>query len=293
MAECEIHMIRELIGNQRIKIMGQAELQQVNELYNMLVTYMVTYSFQIFGAIVVLVVGVFVGRRVSNLVLILCAKKSLDITLSRFFASAARIAIIIFAVLIALPKMGIQVTPFIAAVGALGLGAGLAVQGLLSNYGAGLSIIFTRPFVIGDTIRVEGVFGVVKEVHLAFTLLSNEDEELIIIPNKHIVGEILHNSQTDTILELCVGVAYDSDTDAAMKAISSKLAAVDGLSNERAIQIGIDEFGDSSINIAVRAWAKTESFHKIRFASNQAIKEALSEENISIPFPQHEVRVLS
>ena len=158
MAECEIHMIRELIGNQRIKIMGQAELQQMNELYNMVVTYMVTYSFQIFGAIVVLVVGVFVGRRVSNLVLILCAKKSLDITLSRFFAIAARIAIIIFAVLIALPKMGIQVTPFIAAVGALGLGAGLAVQGLLSSYGAGLSIIFTRPFVIGDTIRVEGVF---------------------------------------------------------------------------------------------------------------------------------------
>lgn len=273
--------------------MGQDEFDQMTNLYNMLVTYMVTYSFQILGAIVVLILGVFVGRRVSDLVLALCAKKSLDITLSRFFASAARIAIIVFAVLIALPKMGIQVTPFIAAVGALGLGAGLAVQGLLSNYGAGLSIIFTRPFVIGDTIKVKGVCGVVKEVHLAFTLLTNEDDELIIIPNKHIVGEILHNSKTDTILELSVGVAYDSDTDVAMKAISSKLAVIDGLSNERAIQIGIDEFGDSAINIGVRAWAKTESFHKIRFAANQGIKEALSEANISIPYPQREVRMLS
>lgn len=117
--------------------MGQEELEQMTEVYNMLVAYLVNHSFQIFGAVVVLVLGVFVGRRLSNLVLALCAKKSLDITLSRFFASSARIAIIFFSVLIALPKLGIQVTPFLAAVGALGLGAGLAVQGLLSNYGAG------------------------------------------------------------------------------------------------------------------------------------------------------------
>ncbi len=117
--------------------MGQEELEQMTEVYNMLVAYLVNYSFQIFGAVVVLVLGVFVGRRLSNLVLALCAKKSLDITLSRFFASSARIAIISFSVLIALPKLGIQVTLFLAAVGALGLGAGLAVQGLLSNYGAG------------------------------------------------------------------------------------------------------------------------------------------------------------
>lgn len=273
--------------------MGQEELEQMTDLYNMLVAYLVNYSFQIFGAVVVLVLGAFVGRRISNLVLALCAKKSLDITLSRFFASATRIAIIVSAVLIALPKLGIQVTPFIAAVGALGLGAGLAVQGLLSNYGAGLSIIFTRPFVIGDTIRVDGVFGVVKEVHLAYTLLTNEDEELIIIPNRHIVGEILHNSQSDTIMELSVGVAYNSDTDAAMLAITEKLATIDGLSKERAIQIGIDEFGDSAIIITVRGWAKTVQFHQIRFAANQAIKDALKEANISIPFPQREVRMLS
>ncbi|GJM13773.1 MAG: mechanosensitive ion channel protein MscS [Pseudohongiella sp.] len=273
--------------------MGQEELELMTDLYNMLVTYLVTYSFQIFGAIIILILGAFVGRRVSNLVLALCAKKSLDITLSRFFASSARIAIIVSAVLIALPKLGIQVTPFLAAVGALGLGAGLAIQGLLSNYGAGLSIIFTRPFVVGDTIRIEGVFGVVKEVHLAYTLLSNEDEELIIIPNKHIVGEILHNSHTDTILELSVGVAYDSDTDAAIEAITKKLASIDGLSDEREIQIGISEFGDSSINIGIRGWARTDSFHQIRFAANQAIKDALSEANISIPFPQREVRMLS
>ncbi len=272
--------------------MGQAELEQMNDLYNMIVAYLLNYSFQIFGAVVVFMLGVFVARRISNIVLALCEKKSLDITLSRFFASCARIAIIASAVLIALPKLGIQVTPFIAAVGALGLGAGLAVQGLLSNYGAGLSIIFSRPFVVGDTIRLEGVFGVVKEVHLAYTLFSNEDDETIIIPNKHIVGEIIHNSQADTVMELSVGIAYDSDTDAAMAAIESKLSNITGLSQARALQIGIDEFGDSAITLAVRAWALTEKFHEVRFAA-KGIKDALSEASIAIPFPQHEIRMLS
>lgn len=140
---------------------------------------------------------------------------------------------------------------------------------------------------------MEGVFGVVKEVHLAYTLLSNEDDESIIIPNKHIVGEIIHNSQADTIMELSVGIAYGSDTEKAMSAIKSKLSAIEDLSQERPLQIGIDEFGDSSITIAVRGWARTEKFHDVRFAANGAIKEALQEANIEIPFPQREVRMLS
>jgi small conductance mechanosensitive channel len=180
------------------------ELEQVSEAYNLIVTYLVTYSFQIFGAIVVLIIGFFVGRKLSAVVLKICDKKNLDITLSRFFASGTRIVIVGAAVVIALPKLGIQITPFVAALGAVGLGAGLAAQGLLSNYGAGLSIILTRPFVVGDTIRVQGVWGIVKEVHLAFTMLTNEDGEIITIPNKHIVGEIIHNSQADTVLELSV-----------------------------------------------------------------------------------------
>ncbi|PCJ17416.1 MAG: mechanosensitive ion channel protein MscS [SAR86 cluster bacterium] len=273
--------------------MGQEELEQVTELYNMIITYLVNYSFQIIGAVIIMVIGVFLGRRVSTMVLALCEKKELDITLSRFFASCARIAIIAAAVIVVLPKLGIQVTPFIAAMGALGLGAGLAMQGLLSNYGAGLSIIFTRPFVVGDTIRVQGVWGVVKEVHLAHTLLSNEDGEAIIIPNKHIVGEIIHNSQADTIMELSVGIAYQSDPAAAIEIIRTSLASIKGLSGSRPVQIGIDGFGDSSIDIAIRAWAQTEQFHEVRFQANLEIHKALKENGIAIPFPQREVRMLS
>lgn len=268
------------------------ELEQFTEVYNLIVTYLVTYSFQIFGAIVILIIGFFLGRKLSAVVLRLCEKKNLDITLSRFFASCTRIAVVASAFVIALPKLGIQITPFVAAIGALGLGAGLAVQGLLANYGAGLSIILSRPFVVGDTIRVHGVWGIVKEVHLAFTMLTNEDGEIITIPNKHIVGEIIHNSQEDTVLELSVGIAYSSDADAAVKAIRSKLADVDGLSKSRSIQIGIDSFGDSSVNLEVRCWVKTEQYYEVKFASNQLIFAALKEAGIEIPFPQREVRML-
>jgi len=138
--------------------------------------------------------GFFLRRKLRVLVLKICEKKNLEITLSRFFASGIRVAVAAAAFAIALPKLGIQITPFVAALGALGLGAGLAAQGLLSNYGAGLSIILARPFVVGDTLRVQGVLGVVKEVHLAFTMLTNEDGEIITIPNKHIFVEIIHNS---------------------------------------------------------------------------------------------------
>ena len=269
----------------------EQEIAQVTAIYNQIISYLVGYSFQIVGAVIVFLIGLFLSRRVSALILALCERKALDITLSRFFSSCARLAVIAATLVIVLPKLGIQITPFIAAIGAIGLGAGLAVQGLLSNYSAGLSIIFTRPFVVGDTIRVQGVWGIVEEVHLSHTLLTNEDAELIIIPNKHIVGEIIHNSQADTVLELKVDVAYDSDIDIAIEAIRDALSKLDGLSRDRALQIGIGQFGDSAIELEARLWVQTRLQHQARFAANYSISQALKESDISIPFPQRVVQI--
>ena len=270
----------------------EQELEQMTEVYNLITTYLVTYSFQILGAIIILIIGVILGKKLSDVVFNIAQKRNVDVTLSKFFASSTRIAVVASAIVIALPKLGVQITPFIAAIGALGLGAGLAIQGLLSNYGAGLSIILTRPFVVGDTIRVQGVWGVVKEVTLAYTVLSNEDDEMITIPNKHIIGEIIHNSQSDTVLELAVGIAYDSDSSQAIDIIQKGLLNIEGLSDKRPVQVGIESFGDSSVNIAVRCWAKTERFHEVKFACNKVLQQVLSDGGIAIPFPQREVRLL-
>ena len=184
-------------------------------------------------------------------------EKKLDVTLSHLAAGAIKILIIAFTAIIALGKVGISVTPFVAAIGALALGAGLALQGLLSNYAAGVSIIITRPFVVGDTISVQGVTGVVREVKLAYTILTNEDDVTIIIPNKHIVGEIIHNSNTNSVVEVTVGIAYASDPEQAISVISQAIINTPGVITTKEPQVGIDNYGDSSIDIGLRFWVPT------------------------------------
>ena len=270
----------------------EQEIQQAQAIYNLIAEFFVNYSFQILGALIIFVLGILVARKVSAIVLKLCERKELDITLSRFAASATKIAIIVMVAVIALGKVGISVTPFLAAIGALGLGAGLAMQGLLSNYGAGLNIILTRPFVVGDTIRVKGVAGLVKEVNLACTLLADEDDVAITIPNRHIIGEIIHNSNADTLAEETVGISYASDPDKAIAVIRQALAETDKVNQERPPQVGIEDFADSSINIGIRFWAPTTHYFDTRYRSNAAIFGALKAAGIEIPFPQREVRML-
>ena len=269
----------------------QEDIDKFKEIYDIVITFFVTYSFQLIGAAVILMVGLLISGRVSRLVLALCEKNGLDVTLSRFLASCTRITIIVMVAIICLGKIGISVTPFVAAIGALSLGAGLAAQGLLSNYGAGLNIIITRPFVIGDTITVQNVTGIVSEVHLAYTTLTDEDEVRINIPNRHIVGEIIHNSFAYRVVEITLGVAYDSDQRQVRDIISSVLKEM-GLDENRTPQIGIDNLGESSLDFGIRYWVPTEKFHQLRLQVNDRLFEALALAGIQIPFPQREIRML-
>ena len=167
------------------------------------------------------------------------------------------------------------------------------VQGLLSNYSAGLSIIMTRPFVVGDTITVQGVTGLVVEVRLPYTRLSNEDEVSIMIPNRHIVGEIIHNSAASSLAELQIGVAYSEDPIAAATLIEAALNDANLADDGKKVQVGIENFGDSSINLCARIWLPTNEYYQRMFNANQLIFTTLQRHNINIPFPQREVRLLS
>ena len=270
----------------------EKELQQAQEIYKLITEFFITYSFQIIGAVIILIVGILIAKKVGRLVLKICERKELDVTLSHFIASSTKIAVIVMVSIIALGKVGISVTPFVAAIGALSLGAGLAMQGLLSNYGAGLNIILSRPFVVGDTIRIQNVIGQVKEVRLAYTLLSDEDDVEITIPNKHIVGEIISNSHMDTLAEETVGISYDSNPEEAIEVIIKAIESVENLSQSRKPQVGIEDFSDSSISIGIRFWAPTNSYFETRYHVNSSIYNALKDAKITIPYPQREVRIL-
>lgn len=269
------------------------ELLILQKFYNIIVEFLVTYSLQIVGAIIILIIGFKLAGRLGRLVFGLCEKHELDITLSRFLGNVVKITVLAFVIIIAIGKFGISIAPFIAAVGALAFGGSFALQGPLSNYGAGVSIILTRPFIVGNTITVQGVSGVVDEIRLAITILSTEDEEQITIPNKHILGEITVNSFANKIVETTVGISYDDDPHKAVMALQETLAGIPEVVREPVPQIGLDEFGDSSLNIGLRYWVETKKYFQSKYKVNLAIHQSLKEAGITIPFPRRDVRMLA
>lgn len=271
----------------------QNEIRAVEKVIDTIIDFFVNYSFQVVGAILVLIVGVIAARLVFSFLMQLFERRNLDVTLSKFIAGTVKVSILVFAIIIAIGKFGITIAPFIAALAAMAFGASFAIQGPLSNYGAGLAIIFTRPFIVGNTISVAGVSGVVEEVKLGATILTDEDGVRVTIPNKHIVGEIVHNSEEWRIVEELVGISYDSNPEEAIGIIQKTLNNFQEVSEEPSPQVGIQEFGDSSINIALRYWVPTKRYFETLHKVNLAVYKQLKEANIQIPFPQRDVHIVS
>lgn len=267
------------------------EIDQVTTIYNIIIEFFTNYSFQLIGALIIFVIGYIFAGKISAWVLKLCLKNKLDITLSQFLSNTTKMIVVILITIMALGKLGISVTPFIAAIGAVSLGAGLALQGLLANYAAGFNIILIRPFVVGDTITVHGVTGVVEEVLLAYTVLKNEDDVTITVPNKHIVGEILHNSQHDSLLELKVGISYKHNPLEVVNLLEKTMLSMDIIGDNKKLQVGIDEFSDSAITIGIRLWTPTINLYTAKYKAYASIYSALDKANITIPFPQRDIHI--
>ena len=263
----------------------EKEIESIQKFYNLIIEFFVNYSFQIIGAIIITILGVFVAKKVAIYVEKFCLSKDMDVTLTGFISATVKVIIVAGTVVIAVGKLGIAITPFVAAIGAMSLGAGLALQGLLSNFGAGISIIATRPFIVGNTINIQGVSGVVKIIKLGYTVLITEDNEEITIPNKHIVGEILVNSFEHKIVEMTVGIDYSNDPEKAISVIYEVLKKHTEISQDTKAQVGIKEFADASINIELRYWALTQQYNEIQYRVNLDIFKALKENNLSIPYP--------
>lgn len=268
------------------------KLQNFERIYQLAIDFFVNKSFQIAGAIFVLVAGYLVAAWVSRLTIRLCERKNIDITLRQFIGSLVKLAVLFIFAIIALSTCGIEVTPFVAAIGALTFGLSLAIQGPISNFGAGVSIILTRPFVVGNTITVNDVSGVVTEVRLAATVLKTGDGEVITIPNKSIVGEILHNSFEYKVVESMVGIDYAADPEKAIKLIREALEQTPGVTPDPAPQVGIQQFGDSSIDIGMRYWVQTVAYFKTQYQANMKVYQALKAGDINIPFPRRDITML-
>jgi len=268
------------------------ELQTLQKFYNIVIEFLTNYSFQLLGALIIVIIGWFAAKYAYTLLMRLFESHHFDSTLSKFIANVVKILIFAAMIVIALGKIGISIAPFVAAIGAVSLTAGLALQGSVSNYAAGVLLIISRPFKVGDTLSVAGVYGVVEEIKLSYTVLRNEDEELITVPNKQMIGDVLVNSFDVRVVESSIGVSYEQDPAKAISLIKEVLSGFKDVSKEHKPVVGITKFGDSSIEVGLRYWVPTKSFFKIQYEVNLALYKVLHENHVTIPYPQREVRIL-
>ncbi len=263
------------------------------ELTDKIIMYFVDHGMQILIAIVLMGVGVVIARWVGNLVHRWLKAKAFDEPVTNLIVKVVKLLIVGFIAIMALGQMGVQITPLIAGIGVAGVGASLAMQGLLGNLVAGLTIIFAKPFTIGEYIEIVGANGQVTDIALFSTTLLHADNSRVIVPNRKFVGEILHNYGHVRQLNLSVGVAYDADLSLAFSMVNDILEQNPAVLREPAPVVGIAALNDSSIAMAIRPWVKVEDFFPAQASIYRAVIERFRDWKIEIPFPRRDVHLLN
>jgi small conductance mechanosensitive channel len=244
-------------------------------------------------AIVIFIVGKFVAKLISSATKKVLTHKKFDDTVISFVASLVYGLVVIVAFIAAISHLGFNTTSLVAIVGAAGLAIGLALQGSLSNFASGILLISLKPFKAGDFVEIAGTAGVVEEVHVFSTQLRTGDNKTVIIPNGGITnGNIVNYSAKPTRrIDLVIGVGYSADLKQTKQILNDVVSSHDLVLKEPAITIGVSELADSSVNFIVRPWVKTSDYWPVHFDLLEAIKIALDDAGIEIPFPQLSVHV--
>lgn len=252
---------------------------------------LIEYGMNIIAAVLTLVVGLFAARLISGGLHKLLSRRKLDSTIVDFVSHMLRYVIIAFVVIAALSRIGVQTTSFIALLGAAGLAVGLALQGALSNFASGVLIIALRPFKSGEYIEAAGIAGSVESVQIFATTLTTPDNKFVVVPNSAILGGNIINYSRKPCrrIDLTVGVSYGADL-AKTKAVLEKVVTDnESVLKSPAPQIAVAELADSSVNLVVRPWVKSELYWDVRFQLMEAIKNGLDDADIEIPFPQMDI----
>ena len=251
------------------------------------------WGLKVIGVLVALTAAWILGGWSRRKLQALFRKRSFDPTLSSFFSNLVRYAILAGAVLGCLGVFGIQTASFAAVIAAAGLAVGLAFQGTLSNFAAGVMLLVFRPFRVGDLVKVNGELGIVKEIELFTTRLATLDNRLIIIPNSAVFGNKIENlTHYDTRrVDIPVGVEYSATVKETKEVLEKAALKVEKRLDEPAHQIFLKELGGSSVNWVVRVWCKNEDCGDGYQSANQESKKALDEAGLGIPFPQMDVHL--
>ncbi|UCG46650.1 MAG: mechanosensitive ion channel [Phycisphaerales bacterium] len=255
--------------------------------------YLAEYGLDIIAAILIFVIGRWLAKVISKLVAKVMTKAKVAPILVRFAQNALYIAILAFVIIAALEKAGVRTSSAVVALGAVGLAIGLAWQGSLSNFAAGILMVIFRPVRVGDFVEVGGVKGTVREVQILNTILDSPDNVRIIVPNSQVTGGKIENYTVNGTrrVDMTVGVSYEDDLSKAREIIEGVLAQEDRILKDPPPTVAVSELGDSSVNFVVRPWVRTADYWAVRFAVTEKIKVALDNGGITIPFPQRDIHV--
>lgn len=251
------------------------------------------FGFKILAAILIFVIGRWVAHVVQRVIEKGMLKAKVDPVLVTFTTNLIYAGLIIFVVLASLAQIGVQTTSFIAILGAAGLAVGLALQGSLSNFAAGVLMIIFRPFKLGDYIEGGGVSGVVKAIHIFTTTLTTPDNKRVIVPNSKIMGDniINYSAEGTRRLDLTASISYGDNIDTAKAALMDLLNKDPRVLKDPAPFIGVSSMAESSIDFAVRPWVNVADYWAVFFDLNEAIKKRIEAEGLTIPFPQRDVHL--
>ena len=239
----------------------------------------------------------FVGRWIVSIVVKalrnLMHKSSVDPTLERFICNLVRISLLVVVIIAAIGQLGVQTTSLLAVMGAAGLAVGLALQGSLSNFAAGVLIVLFRPYKVGDYVEAAGVAGTIEEVQILTTVMKTPDNKRIIVPNSQIMGSIITNySANDTRrVDMTFGVSYSDDLDLVHKELRALVDADERILKDPEVTIKVHSLADSSVNFIVRPWVKTADYWGVYFDLTENVKKRFDAVGISIPFPQQDVHL--
>ncbi|MGP7734330.1 small-conductance mechanosensitive channel MscS [Oceanimonas smirnovii] len=253
----------------------------------------IRYTVNIAAALITLIIGfIAVGMLTGGMNKVLKAR-NVDSTISDFVTSLLKYGLLAFVIIAALSRVGVQTASFVAVVGAAGLAIGLALQGSLSNFAAGVLLIGFRFFKAGDYIEAAGTAGTVHSVQIFTTILMTPDNRMIVVPNSKILNDRIVNYSKESTrrLDLVIGVSYSADLQLTKEVLTRIIEEEPRVLKEPACRIAVSELGASSVDFIVRPWVKAEDYWNLKFDLLEKIKNELDANNIGIPFPQMDVHL--
>lgn len=254
---------------------------------------LIQYAVNLVAALLILTVGSIIAKVVSGMLSRVMRLRGIDATVADFLAAMARYSILAFTIVAVLGRLGVQTASVIAVIGAAGLAVGLALQGSLSNFAAGVLLVAFRPFKAGEYVDLGGVAGTVVQVQIFSTTLRTVDDKIIVVPNGKIIANNIINTsrEPNRRTDMVIGVAYDADIDVVKKVLGDIIAADSRIMHDKGVTVRLNEMAASSLNFTVRVWTTNGDAMEVYWDLMENFKRALDAHNIGIPYPQMDVHL--